>query len=153
MHFEQLISSENIAHDVEAASKKRVLERLSELIADHSGKLAASEVFDSLVARERLGSTGVGHGVAIPHGRLKDNERTIAAFVKLKHAIDFDAIDSEPVDLLFALLVPEHSTEEHLTMLSELAEMFNDDEFRDKLRGAGNSSELLRLLSHWRELE
>lgn len=140
---------ERVACGVEASSKKRVLEQLSELIASSDANLTAGEVFDSMLARERLGGTGLGHGVAIPHGRLQHYPRTIGAFISLREGVDFDAIDRQPVDLLFALLIPEGSSEEHLEVLSLLASMFNDAAFRDKLRGAKDADAAYRLMLHW----
>jgi PTS system nitrogen regulatory IIA component len=149
MHLTDLLTSRYIASDVEVNSKKRVLEYLSQLIAGRQSDLTPTEVFENLVARERLGSTGVGHGVAIPHARLKNLDHPICAFVKLKHGVDFDAADRQPVDLLCALLVPEKSTGEHLELLSMLAEMFSDAEYCQQLRAARNEDELYGLLSQW----
>jgi len=91
--------------------------------------LVARPIFDSLIGRERLGSTGLGHGVALPHGRFNQSQRAVGAFVKLKKGVDFDAIDRQPVDLVFGLLVPDHYTDEHLKILAYLAEMFSDRAF------------------------
>ena len=110
MQLTDLITSQCIAGDVDLSSKKRVLEHLSQLIASRQSDMTPTEVFENLVARERLGSTGLGHGVAIPHARLKNLNSPICAFIRLKHGIDFDAVDKQPVDLLCALLVPEKST-------------------------------------------
>lgn len=145
-----LITPDRVAWNAEAGSKKRVLEELSALIAEGQESLGTGEIFDSLLSRERLGSTGLGHGVAIPHGRVKNSDRTIGAFIKLRNGIDFDAVDDEPVDLLFALLVPEQSTDEHLQLLAQLAEMFSDPALRKALREAGDQETLYRLLKDWR---
>jgi PTS system nitrogen regulatory IIA component len=106
-------------------------------------------VFDALIGRERLGSTGLGHGVAIPHGRLEGNDRTRAAFLQLRDGVDFDSNDRQPVDLLFAMVVPEDSTEEHLKVLARLAEMFSDADFDRRLREAGSAEDLHRLIVDW----
>lgn len=149
MQFTDLITPERVACNVDASSKKRALEELSELISKNQDRVTSSNVFDSLLARERLGGTGVGYGVAIPHGRLKNSAHTIGAFIKLNSGVDFDAADNQPVDLLFALLVPEDSTEEHLQILALLAAMFNDDAFREKLRNTSNPEELHKLMMDW----
>jgi len=149
MQLTDLLTSQCIACDVDLNSKKRVLERLSELIASHQKDLTPTEVFENLVARERLGSTGMGHGVAIPHARSKNLDRPVCAFVRLRRGVDFDAVDGQPVDMLCALLVPEKSTEEHLEVLSLLAEMFSDEEFSRQLRATNNATELQDMLSHW----
>lgn len=151
MQVAELLDTDRISCNSQAASKKRVLEQLSQLIAGSQGGLTSNQVFDSLLSRERLGSTGLGRGVAIPHGRLKDNENTIAAFIKLEQGVDFDAVDSEPVDLLFALLVPEHSTEEHLQLLAQLAEMFSDKAFVQRLRNCADAATLLNTLKAWHQ--
>lgn len=147
MQVTDLLTPDRIACNVEASSKKRALEHLSALIADSNDKFLAVEVFDSLIARERLGSTGLGHGIAIPHGRVKNSEETIGAFIKLKEAIDYDAIDNQPVDLFFALLVPEHSTDEHLQLLSQLATIFRDESLRQHLRASNSSEALLNIIT------
>lgn len=149
MQFQELLSVDTIACDVDAQSKKRALECLSSLIADQQSNISSSEVFDSLINREKLGSTGIGHGAAIPHGRLDNCDTTIAAFIRLKQGIDFDAIDSQPVDLLFALIVPVESTNEHLQTLALLASMFNDQSIREKLRKASSAEAMLQLLTDW----
>jgi PTS system nitrogen regulatory IIA component len=143
------LSLERVACDAQAASKKRVLEQLSALIADGQAALTETEIFDSLIARERLGSTGLGHGVAIPHGRVKNSDKTIGAFIKLQQGIDFDAVDNRPVDLLFALLVPEESTDEHLQLLARLAEMFSDQAFVEQLRSANSTEQVYAMISGW----
>lgn len=149
MQLTELITPERIDCNVDASSKKRALEVLSTLISSNEDTISANDVFDSLIARERLGGTGVGYGVAIPHGRLKNSKQTLGAFVKLKTGIDFDSADHQPVDLLFALLVPEESTEEHLQALAKLAAMFSDDNFREKLRDTSTKDEVHKLLLEW----
>jgi PTS system nitrogen regulatory IIA component len=152
MQVTQLLELERINCNYAAASKKRALEQISALITHGETELTQSQVFDSLISRERLGSTGLGRGVAIPHARVKNSERTIAALIKLEDGIDFDAIDGQPVDLLFALLVPEHATEEHLQLLAQLAEMFSDSELVRDLRAADDPSALLSSLQEWQKV-
>lgn len=149
MNIADLIAPERIAHSVKAASRKRVLELLSSMIVGAQPQLAQQEVFESLLARERLGGTGLGKGLAIPHGRLKNLDRPLGAFVQLENGVDFDANDRQPVDLLFALLVPEKSTDEHLQILATLAQMFSDRQLREQLRMADSSNALFDLLAQW----
>ena len=152
MDIADIIVPERVACDVYVGSKKRALEKLSDIIAGNEGShLVTQDVCDSLLAREKLGSTGIGSGVAIPHGRLKNTNKTIAAFIRLHNGIDYDSIDNESVDLMFALLVPENSTEEHLQILAELAEMFSNESFREKLRGTTDSAAVFNLLQNWKQ--
>ncbi|WP_295385226.1 PTS sugar transporter subunit IIA [uncultured Thiodictyon sp.] len=139
------INAGRIARGLEIASKKRLLETLARLLAtDHPG-LEPDAVFERLLERERLGSTGLGHGIALPHARIKAIPQSLGAFVSLTQGVDYDAADGEPVDLAFALLVPETATEEHLQLLAELAGRFNDPELRRRLRQADNAAAILNL--------
>jgi PTS system nitrogen regulatory IIA component len=147
MQLSEILTPEHITCNLPAQSKKRALEKISDIIAAGLPDVTSLEVFDCLLARERLGGTGIGHGVAIPHGRLKNITQAIGAFVKLEQAVDFDAIDKQPVDLIFALLVPENSTAEHLEILAAIAGMFNDEQTRQKLRQADNVDELGQIIS------
>ncbi len=149
MQLTDILTPERVSCDSQAGSKKRVLELLSELAAGGQDSLSRSEIFDSLLSRERLGSTGLGHGIAIPHGRVKNSDKTIGAFIKLREGIDYDAMDHQPVDLLFALLVPEQSTEEHLKLLAQLAEMFSNAEVVAHLRSATSAAALLDTIRAW----
>lgn len=151
MQVSELLELDRISCNTHAASKKRVLEQLSALLAGSQNELTQTQVFDSLLSRERLGSTGLGHGVAIPHGRVKNSDKTVVAMIKLDQGIDYDAIDSQPVDLLFALLVPENSTDEHLQLLSQLAEMFSDPELVKQLRAAKDSHSLFNTIHKWQQ--
>ncbi len=139
---------ERVGCGVEAASKKRVLEQLGQRLAESSQDLTQDEVFDALLERERLGSTGLGKGIALPHARMSKITQSVAAFIQLPEGIDFDAIDNQPVDLAFAMLVPEEATEEHLQLLAKLAQMFDDSEFCSDLRGAESTEQLLQLIRH-----
>ncbi len=149
MNITDLITRERIVCDSEVASKKRVIEVLSELLATGQADLTARPIFDSLIGRERLGSTGLGHGVALPHGRFNQSQQAIGAFVKLKKGVDFDAIDRQPVDLVFGLLVPDHYTDEHLKILAYLAEMFSDRIFCRQLRETDSDQMLFERLKDW----
>ena len=150
MDITDLVTGERIVCDCEMASKKRVIEVLSELLAKGQADLTARPIFDSLIGRERLGSTGLGHGVALPHGRFHQSQLAVGAFVKLKKGVDFDAIDRQPVDLVFGLLVPDHYTDEHLKILAYLAEMFSDRAFCQQLRETDSDQMLFGLLRDWK---
>jgi PTS system nitrogen regulatory IIA component len=147
MKLSEVIDIQRIRNDIDIHSKKRALEELSKLIAEDQPQLNATEIFDSLIARERLGATGVGYGIAIPHGRIKNCSKTTGAFIQLSEGVDFDAIDNQPVDMMFALAVPEESTDEHLQVLALLATMFKDAGFREKLRKAKTVEEIHQLLT------
>ncbi len=149
MQVAELLDLDRISCNTQSASKKRVLEQLSQLLAANQETLSQNQVFDSLLSRERLGSTGLGHGVAIPHGRMKESDNTLAAFIKLQQGVDFDASDNQPVDLLFALLVPEEATEEHLQLLAQLARMFSDEALVQQLRDSPDARSLLTTIQEW----
>ncbi len=146
MKISEILTPERTGYQVDASSKKRVLELLSNKLAEAQEGISSSEVFDSLLARERIGSTGLGKGVALPHGRVKDIDQTICAFFQLREGIDFDSIDQQPVDLVCALLVPQSSTDEHLRLLASLADIFRDEEFCSRLRKASSREALYREL-------
>jgi PTS system nitrogen regulatory IIA component len=147
MKLAELISPERASANVEAGSKKRALEALSTLLAEAVPNMTSEEVFSGLIDRERLGSTGIGHGVAIPHGRCRHGDRALAAFMRLRQAVEFDSIDNQPVDLIVGLLVPEHYTDEHLAILANLAELFGDDLFCERIRSAQSDEEIYDLLT------
>lgn len=147
MDISDILTRERILCNVNLASKKAALETLATLIAGAGSDVTGQQVFDSLLSRERLGGTGLGNGIALPHGRLKNSFSTIAAFIKLKQGVDYDATDCQPVDLMFALVVPEHSTEEHLQVLSQLAERFDRPEFLARLREGESSDAIYELLT------
>lgn len=151
MQLSEVINVNRIRNDINVNSKKRALEELSNLVTQDQSQLVASDIFDSLISRERLGSTGVGYGIAIPHGRIKNCKKITGAFIQLNQGIDFDAIDNQPVDMLFALAVPEESTDEHLQVLALLASMFNDESFREKLHQSKNKEETCQLLTEWQK--
>ena len=136
---------------VEATSKKRAFEEAGLLFENHHG-LNRAQVTDSLFARERLGSTGLGHGVAIPHGRIKGLKSPMAAIFSLQSPIGFDAPDEQPVSLLIFLLVPEAATQKHLEILSEIAELLSDTALRDKLKSSGTAADLHALVATWGSL-
>lgn len=131
-HLSQILPLKNISLDVDVSSKKRAFEQAG-LIFENNFGIARSTVSDNLFARERLGSTGLGHGVAVPHGRIKGLKSPLAAFIRLVQPIPFESPDSNPVKLLVFLLIPDHVTQQHLEILSEIAEMFSDEAFRNAL--------------------
>ena len=133
---------------VDATSKKRAFEEAGLLFESQHG-LSRALITDSLFARERLGSTGLGHGVAIPHGRIKGLKSPMAAVVQLAQPIGFDAPDEQPVRLLIFLLVPEAATQKHLEILSEIAELLSDADLRDQLKNADSAEALHALIANW----
>lgn len=144
----KLLPLSNISIDKEASSKKRVFEYAGSLFETHQG-IARAKVFDSLFARECLGSTGLGQGVAVPHGRIKGLKEAVAAFVRLSTPIAFESPDGQPVHLLIFLLVPEQATQQHLEILSELAQMLSNRHFRDALTYGKDSAALHHLIVEW----
>ncbi len=144
----KLLSPSHVVLDLQASSKKRLFEQVGLLFENHDG-IAKSLVFDSLLARERLGSTGLGQGVAIPHGRIKGLKEAVGALVRLGQPVAFDAPDGAPVELAFVLLVPEKATEKHLQLLSELAQMFCDKALREAIRRAADAAEVHQLITAW----
>ncbi len=143
----EILSPDRVCFDADASSKKKALELLSELMSSAQGAPDSRAGADRLLAREKLGSTALGHGVAIPHGRCANLSSAVAAFIKLREGVDFDAPDGEPVDLVVGLLVPEECTDGHLQLLAQLAELFSQGELREKLRSPMSSPDLLQLLS------
>lgn len=146
MQLVDIISPDRVFFGIHAISKKRTLEQAAGLIAQQLPGLQAKELFEGLVGRERLGSTGIGCGVAIPHARMKQSGNTVGALIRLAQPVDFDAIDRQPVDLVFVLLVPQDANEAHLKILSQLAEMFSNSDIREALRDAHNADELYQRL-------
>jgi len=145
----KILPPANVVLDAESTSKKRVFERAG-ILFENQLQIARSKVFDSLFAREKLGSTGLGHGVAIPHGRVKGLRDAAGAFFKTQHPIAFDAPDGQPVSLIFVLLVPERATDLHLQILGELAQMFSDKDFREKLQAADDPGAIHQLFAGWK---
>ena len=150
MHLTDIISPDRVVTNVQAKSKKRAFETISDVIASNADiSMGASDIFDSLIARERLGTTAIGYGIAIPHGRVKESSKTIGAFMQLSEGVDCDALDNQSVKLIFAVLVPEKTNEEHLQLLARLAKMFKNSELREKLMTATDNQTLYDLLVHW----
>ncbi|RUR32357.1 PTS IIA-like nitrogen-regulatory protein PtsN [Vreelandella andesensis] len=147
MTLETILPPERVLYDVAGGSKKRVLEFFSTFIAQNTPSLDSQEVFSRLIGRERLGSTGIGNGVAIPHARSPHCSSPIASFLKLAEPVDFDAIDGDPVDLVFILLVPEEADDTHLALLGQVASIMNSVDTRQQLRKAASQRELLDLIT------
>ncbi len=146
MFPEELIQEDRILLDDHATSKKKVLEELARLLAVEGKPPGAELIYEKLLERERLGSTGMSHGVALPHARIRGLKRPRGAFLRLARPVDFDALDGGPVDLVFGLLVPEEATEEHLALLAELARLFADEAACDRFRRVQDPAGVLRLL-------
>ncbi|HEX8978269.1 MAG TPA: PTS IIA-like nitrogen regulatory protein PtsN [Parasulfuritortus sp.] len=143
-----LLKPENVFSSLEVSSKKRLFELVGQALQASEG-VAAKEVFESLSSREKLGCTALGHGIAIPHGRIKGLKETACAFVRAKEPIDFDAPDSVPVDLLFILLAPAAASDLHLQILAELAQMFSEKGMRERMRAAPDAEALYQLIREW----
>jgi PTS system nitrogen regulatory IIA component len=144
--FDSLLPESRILLDADVSSKKRLFEQIGLLVENQHG-ISGSTVFDSLFAREKLGSTGLGQGIAIPHGRIKGLKEALGAFIRLAQPLAFDAPDGRPVSLVFVLLVPEQATEQHLQILSELAQRFSEADFRDTLTQAADAASVRRAFS------
>ena len=143
-----ILPASNVLVDVDSSSKKRVFEQAG-LLFENNHSISRAAVTDNLFARERLGSTGLGHGVAIPHGRIKGLKSPLASVFLLAEPIGFDAPDEKPVVLMIFLLVPEASTQKHLEILSEIAELLSDASLRDKLRSSDSADALHHLIANW----
>jgi PTS system nitrogen regulatory IIA component len=144
----RLLPPSHVLLDLDVSSKKRLFEQIG-LLLENTRQIPRSRVFDSLFDREKLGSTGLGFGVAIPHGRIKTLKEPVCAFVRTAAAVPFEAPDGQPVSLVFAMLVPEHATEAHLELLSELAQMFSDAGLREALAQARDTQAAHRLITEW----
>lgn len=145
-HLQTLLKAEFVLLDLDASSKDALFENIALRLAQPLG-LSAKDIAKSLIKREQLGSTGLGQGVAIPHGRLKRLPQATGVFVRTRTAVPFDAPDQEPVRLLFVLLVPEHATDLHLQILSELAQVFSDRSLRDRLLHTDDVQQVIQLLT------
>lgn len=138
----------SVVADMVADGKRNLLEQIGALF-EESTRLPRAKVVDSLLAREKLGSTAMGHGIAIPHGRVKGLRTAAGVFVRLKTPIPFDAPDGRPVSLVFALLVPEQANEQHLLILSELAQLLSDQSAHEQLLRLADAPSIHRLLTRW----
>ncbi len=146
--FGKHLPATHVVLDLDVSSKKRLFEQIG-LLFENENRISRAKVFDALFAREKLGSTGLGHGVAIPHGRMKGLRDTLAVFIRTADGVPFEAPDGENVRLVFAMLVPEHATEQHLNLLSELAEAFSDTELRAALLAEPDHDRVHKMLTEW----
>ena len=146
MEINDLISSNVVVANLKATSKKQVLQDLSRRVADATG-LHERAIFDVLMERERLGTTGVGNGIAIPHGKLPELDRLHGHFARLEQPVDFQSIDERPVDLIFLLLAPESAGADHLKALAKVSRVLRDDSICEKLRGTDTSDALYAILT------
>ena len=144
MRVRELLTPERTHFNIEGVSKKRLFDQVAGLVAGSCPNLDEQSIFDALIGRERLGSTGIGEGIAIPHCRLASCEKPTGMLLRLQEAIDFDSVDARPVDLVFVLLVPEQNPEQHLKTLSHLAALFNEPSFRDDLRRSTSAEDLYK---------
>ncbi|AJE16508.1 MULTISPECIES: PTS IIA-like nitrogen regulatory protein PtsN [Stutzerimonas] len=146
IRLESILTPGRSLVNVPGGSKKRVLEQIAKVVAQDIPDLDSQTIFESLVAREKLGSTGFGNGIAIPHCRMAGCTSPVSAVLRLDAPVDFDAIDGEPVDLLFVLLVPEAATDEHLELLRQIASMLDREDVRARLRQAQTSESLYQVV-------
>ena len=144
----RLLPLNHVLLDLDVSSKKRLFEQIG-LLFENSRQIPRSRVFDALFDREKLGSTGLGYGVAIPHGRIKTLKEPVCAFARTAAPIAFESPDGQPVSLVFAMLVPEHANETHLELLSELAQMFSDRSLREKIATASDAVALHKVFAEW----
>lgn len=167
MNLDTLISSNAVIINQTIKSKKRALEVLAEQLAIEATKaqqysletidpdtvdsaaIDPLEIFHLLTNREKLGSTGIGHGVALPHARTNLTDHAVGALLKLDKGINFDSPDQQPTDLIFSLMVPEHYTDEHLKILAYLAGLFSDENFCQALRDSNNAEDMHKQLINW----
>ncbi len=148
IHLSKILRPENIVLDLEVSSKKRVFEQAGLLFENHCG-ISRALVTDNLFARESMGSTGLGYGVAVPHGRIEGLKGPLGAFIRLASPVPFEAPDGKPVNLLFFLLIPQNVTQQHLEILSEIAAMFSDSQCRRVLTDENDSERIYRIITGW----
>jgi len=146
IRLESILTPGRSLVNVPGGSKKRVLEQIANLVARDLPDLDAQAIFESLIAREKLGSTGFGNGIAIPHCRMAGCNSPLSAVLRLEAPVDFDAIDGAPVDLLFVLLVPQAATDEHLELLRQIASMLDREDVRQRLRQAPTNDDLYQVV-------
>jgi PTS system nitrogen regulatory IIA component len=145
MTISALLSPQRIFLDTEISSKKKLLELIANIVADQT-RLAESLIYSNLLNRERLGSTGLGHGFAVPHARLENLDETIGCLFRLKEPVNFEAPDNQPVDLVFTIIIPQEATEEHLMILSSLARIFSQTDVCEAIRGATSKDEIAQII-------
>jgi len=146
MTLQEILTLDCTQCAVPVHSKKRLLEQICQLAANELSDSNPTDLLDSLLNREKMGSTGIGNGIAIPHGRLNDADKAIAVFLTTKQAIDFDAIDNKPVDIFICLFVPQNSTQEHLETLQSIAKLFSDRKTAKQVRKCTSQQEMFNLI-------
>ena len=145
MTISALLSPQRIFLDVDISRKKKLLELIANIVADQT-QLSESSIYNNLLIRERLGSTGLGQGFAVPHARLENLDQITGCFFRLKDPVNFEAPDNRPVDLLFTIIIPEQATEEHLLILSSLASIFSQSDVCDAIRRATSRDEIAQII-------
>jgi len=145
MTISALLSPQRIFLDTEISSKKKLLELIANIVADQT-RLSESSIYNNLLNRERLGSTGLGRGFAVPHARLENLDKTIGCLFRLTEPVNFEAPDNQPVDLVFTIVIPQEATEEHLLILSSLARIFSQTDVCDAIRGATSRDEIAQII-------
>ena len=148
MYIETLLSLERVSLGMTATSKERLFEQIGKLLQEETDVMDAQQARNALIERERLGSTGIGSGVALPHGRVRALRRPLGAFCTLAQGLEYEAIDRKPVTMVFALLVPIEAADEHLKILAELARLFSNRAWRERLVQAPTAAELYHRLTH-----
>ena len=151
MQIVDLLVPARVLAEARTTSKKRLLERLAKALDERATPESERAILDALCKRERLGSTALGGGVALPHGRSAEVSKPAGAFLRLSEPVGFDAPDGQPVDLVFGLVVPEHFTDQHLNLLAEIAQLFSLGGLTAALRRARNANEIYELLCSWHE--
>jgi PTS system nitrogen regulatory IIA component len=145
MTISELLSPQRIFLDTEISSKKKLLQLIANIVADQAG-LAESLIYSNLLNRERLGSTGLGHGFAVPHARVENLDKTIGCLFRLKEPVNFESPDNQPVDLVFTIIIPQEATEEHLMILSSLARIFSQTDTCEAIRRATSRDEIAQII-------
>jgi len=146
MNLSEILTTSCTSCDVAVSSKKRILEKICQLAAKQVGDIEQDDLFASLMDREKMGSTGIGNGIAIPHGRLPNASKAVAVLITTKQAIDFDAIDNRDVDIFIALFVPENSCQEHLNTLQSIAKLFSNKKMTKQVRKCNDNQALYNLI-------
>jgi len=145
MTISALLSPQRIFLDTEISSKKKLLELIANIVADQT-RLAESVIFSNLLNRERLGSTGLGNGIAVPHARVENLDKTIGCLFRLTEPVNFESPDNQPVDLVFTIIIPQEATEEHLVILSSLARIFSQTDVCEAIRSATSKDEIAQII-------
>jgi len=148
MNLQEILTLDCTECAVPARSKKHILETICQLVANEIGENDSSILLDSLLNREKMGSTGIGNGIAIPHGRLKNSNKAIAVLLTTECAIDFDAIDDKPVDIFICLFVPQDRCQTHLDILQSIAKLFSERKIAKQVRRCTNKQSLFDLIQH-----